>query len=216
MVRMSVIILTGRKYFARPQRSANNRPVNRKMQGRQPLPRVYKELPQGNHMPQNIPFHIVLIEPEIPPNTGNIARLCGATSTVLHLVGKLGFSTDDRQLKRAGLDYWSEVDIHYWDNLDALKRAYPDGRFIYTSKKAARPHVKAEFRSGDFIVFGKETVGLPEELIRANWEHTVRIPIFGKVRSLNLSTAAGIVLYEALRQTGRLEEPEPGDGEGEC
>lgn len=164
-------------------------------------------------MSRNIPFHIVLIEPEIPPNTGNIARLCGATGTVLHLVGKLGFSTDDRQLKRAGLDYWSEVDIHYWDNLGALKQAYPEGRFIYTSKKAARTHVDAGFRSGDLIVFGKETVGLPEELIRANWEQTVRIPIFGKVRSLNLSTAAGIVLYEALRQTGRLEDPGPAAGD---
>ena len=151
------------------------------------------------------PFHIVLIEPEIPPNTGNIARLCGATGTVLHLVGKLGFSTDDRQLKRAGLDYWSEVEIHYWGSLDDLKHAYQEGRFIYTSKKAEKSHIEAGFREGDFIVFGKETVGLPEELLEANRDNTVRIPIFGKVRSLNLSTAAGIVLYEALRQTGRLE-----------
>ena len=151
------------------------------------------------------PFHIVLIEPEIPPNTGNIARLCGATGTVLHLVGKLGFSTEDRYLKRAGLDYWSEVDINYWASLDELKRAYPEGRFIYTSKKAEKTHVEATFKEGNFIIFGKETVGLPEELLNANRENTVRIPIFGKVRSLNLSTAAGIVLYEALRQTGRLE-----------
>ncbi|WP_298432837.1 TrmH family RNA methyltransferase, partial [Geobacter sp.] len=105
------------------------------------------------------PFHIVLIEPEIPPNTGNIARLCGATGTVLHLVGKLGFSTDDRQLKRAGLDYWSEVEIHYWGSLDDLKHAYQEGRFIYTSKKAEKSHIEAGFREGDFIVFGKETVG---------------------------------------------------------
>ncbi|RNC70968.1 MAG: tRNA (cytidine(34)-2'-O)-methyltransferase [Desulfuromonadales bacterium] len=157
-------------------------------------------------MSEKKPFHIVLIEPEIPPNTGNIARLCGATGTVLHLVGKLGFSTDDRYLKRAGLDYWSEVDIHYWDDLDALMTTYPEARFIYTSKKADRTHVQAGFREGDFIVFGKETVGLPEELIEANRDTTVRIPIFGKVRSLNLSTAAGIVLYEALRQTGRLDQ----------
>ena len=150
------------------------------------------------------PFHIVLIEPEIPPNTGNIARLCGATCTVLHLVGKLGFSTDDRALKRAGLDYWQEVEIHYWQDIDALKAAYPDGRFIYTSKKAEKSYAEMPFRGGDFIVFGKETKGLPDELINANLETTVRIPIFGKVRSLNLSTAAGIVLYEALRQTGRL------------
>ncbi|HEX8960228.1 MAG TPA: tRNA (cytidine(34)-2'-O)-methyltransferase [Geobacteraceae bacterium] len=150
------------------------------------------------------PFHIVLVEPEIPPNTGNIARLCGATRTVLHLVGKLGFSTDDRTLKRAGLDYWHAVDIRYWPNLAELKRAYPDGRFVYTSKKAARSYVEMEFREGDFIVFGKETQGLPEELLTANPETSVRIPIFGPVRSINLATSAGIVLYEALRQTGRL------------
>lgn len=159
------------------------------------------------------PFHIVLVEPEIPPNTGNIARLCGATGTVLHLVGKLGFSTDDRHLKRAGLDYWSEVDIRYWESLDQLRQAWPGARFIYTSKKAARCYVDAGFREGDFIVFGKETVGLPEDLLRANEEHCVRIPIFGKVRSLNLSTAAGIVLYEALRQTGHLAGRVSEDGE---
>jgi len=150
------------------------------------------------------PFHIVLVEPEIPPNTGNIARLCGATGTVLHLVGKLGFSTDDRYLKRAGLDYWSEVDIHYWPDLAALQKAHPEGRFIYTSKKASRSYLDIGFQAGDFIVFGKETKGLPDELIEANAQTAVRIPITGKVRSLNLSTCAGIVLYEALRQTGAL------------
>ncbi len=150
------------------------------------------------------PFHVVLIEPEIPPNTGNIARLCGATCTVLHLVGKLGFSTDDRQLKRAGLDYWSEVEIHYWPDLAALRQRYPSARLVYTSKKALTSHARFTFRSGDFLVFGKETEGLPEQLIDDNPETSIRIPIFGKVRSLNLSTAAGIVLYEALRQTGRL------------
>lgn len=151
------------------------------------------------------PFHIVLVEPEIPPNTGNIARLCGATGTVLHLVGKLGFSTDDRYLKRAGLDYWSEVEIHYWPDLPALRQAYPGGRLVYTSKKADKSYLAFAFLPGDFIVFGKETKGLPEELIEANAETAVRIPIPGKVRSLNLSTSAGIVLYEALRQTGALE-----------
>lgn len=156
-----------------------------------------------------LPFHIVLVEPEIPPNTGNIARLCGATRSVLHLVGKLGFSTDDRTLKRAGLDYWSEVDIRYWKDLHELQQAYPDGRFFYTSKKAAKSYVEAEFREGDFIVFGKETAGLPDHLIAANPETSLRIPIFGKVRSINLSTAAGIVLYEALRQTGRLTDVTP-------
>lgn len=150
------------------------------------------------------PFHIVLIEPEIPPNTGNIARLCGATCTVLHLVGKLGFSTDDRQLKRAGLDYWSEVEIHYWPDLAALQERYPTARFVFTSKKAATSHAAFTFLPGDFLVFGKETEGLPDHLIEENPRTSIRIPIFGKVRSLNLSTAAGIILYEALRQTGRL------------
>ena len=156
-------------------------------------------------MPDFNPFHIVLIEPEIPPNTGNIARLCGATGTILHLVGKLGFSTDDRYLKRAGLDYWDQVDIRYWDKLEDLQAAFPDARFIYTSKKGELSHTAMCYREGDFLVFGKETEGLPEELLAANPESTVRIPIFGKVRSLNLSTAAGVVLYEALRQTGRLD-----------
>jgi len=151
------------------------------------------------------PFHIVLVEPEIPPNTGNIARLCGATGTVLHLVGKLGFSTEDRYLKRAGLDYWSEVDIHYWADLEALQEAYPGARFVYTSKKAAKSYLTLQFQAGDFIVFGKETKGLPDALIEAHPDTSVRIPIIGKVRSLNLSTSAGIVLYEALRQTGALE-----------
>ncbi|HEY5973888.1 MAG TPA: tRNA (cytidine(34)-2'-O)-methyltransferase [Geobacteraceae bacterium] len=156
-------------------------------------------------MTEQIPFHIVLVEPEIPPNTGNVARLCGATGTVLHLVGKLGFSTDDRQLKRAGLDYWSEVTIYYWPDLTALQAAYPAGRFVYTSKKAVTGHTAFAFLPGDFLVFGKETQGLPEELIEANPSTSIRIPIFSqKVRSLNLSTATGIVLYEALRQTGRL------------
>ena len=150
------------------------------------------------------PFHIVLVEPEIPPNTGNIARLCGATCSILHLVGKLGFSTDDRTLRRAGLDYWQEVDIRYWLDLDELKLANPEGRFIYTSKKAAKSYVEMAFREGDFIVFGKETMGLPDALLAANTDTSVRIPIFGRVRSINLATAAGIILYEALRQTGRL------------
>lgn len=157
-------------------------------------------------MPLEKPFHIVLVEPEIPPNTGNIARLCGATGTVLHLVGKLGFSTDDRYLKRAGLDYWSEVEIHYWPDLAALQQAYPEGRYLYTSKKAAKSYLTMQFLPGDFIVFGKETKGLPDELIEANPETALRIPIIGKVRSLNLSTSAGIVLYEALRQTGALDD----------
>ncbi|MDA8428351.1 MAG: tRNA (cytidine(34)-2'-O)-methyltransferase [Geobacteraceae bacterium] len=151
------------------------------------------------------PFNIVLIEPEIPPNTGNIARLCAATGTCLHLVGKLGFSTDDRYLKRAGLDYWEFVDIHYWQDLDELKATAPDGRFFYLSTKVARTYLEVRFEPGDFIVFGKETKGLPDELLAANPDTAITIPMPSeKVRSLNLSTSAGIVLYEALRQVGVL------------
>ncbi|MEJ2201841.1 MAG: TrmH family RNA methyltransferase, partial [Desulfuromonadaceae bacterium] len=111
------------------------------------------------------PFHIVLVEPEIPPNTGNIARLCGATGSILHLVGKLGFSIDDRQLTRAGLDYWSAIEVRRWESLEQLQRAFPQGRYWYTSKKAPRSYVEAGYAPGDFLVFGKETAGLPEELL---------------------------------------------------
>ncbi len=153
------------------------------------------------------PFHIVLIEPEIPPNTGNIARLCGATGTILHLVGPLGFSMDDRYLKRAGLDYWEAIDVRRWSSLEELLSNYPDARCWYTSKKAARSYTEADFHPGDFLVFGKETTGLPDSLLEADPQYAIRIPIFNdRVRSLNLSTAAGIVLYEALRQTGRLNQ----------
>lgn len=152
------------------------------------------------------PFHIVLIEPEIPPNTGNIARLCGATGSVLHLVGKLGFSLDDRYLKRAGLDYWPAIDVQRWQSFSELQSAFPSGRFWLTTKKAERSYHQVSYQTGDFLVFGKETQGLPEELLAAYPEQCIRIPIFSPlVRSLNLSTAAGIVLYEALRHTGRLK-----------
>lgn len=152
------------------------------------------------------PFHIVLIEPEIPPNTGNIARLCAATGTTLHLVGKLGFSLDDKHLKRAGLDYWPSVNLKRWDNLDELKTEFPNGRFWYTSKKALGSYTAKSFQPGDFLVFGKETYGLPEEMLDENPEQAIRIPVREEsVRSLNLSTAAGIILYEALRQTDQLK-----------
>ncbi|MDO3379780.1 tRNA (cytidine(34)-2'-O)-methyltransferase [Geoalkalibacter halelectricus] len=152
------------------------------------------------------PFHIVLIEPEIPPNTGNIARLCGATGTVLHLVGKLGFSLDDRYLKRAGLDYWPTIDVRRWESFGELQTAHPEGRFWLTSKKGTQSYHEVSFRPGDFLVFGKETEGLPEDLLAEHPEQCIRIPIFSPlVRSLNLSTAAGIILYEALRQTERLQ-----------
>lgn len=150
-------------------------------------------------------FNIVLIEPEIPPNTGNIARLCAATGSILHLVGKLGFSLDDRYLKRAGLDYWEFVTLKVWSDLSELQAAHPDGRFFFLSTKVARSYLQAEFRTGDFIVFGKETRGLPEDLLLAHPDTSITIPMpVEKVRSLNLSTSVGIVLYEALRQAGHI------------
>lgn len=153
-----------------------------------------------------LPLQIVLVEPEIPPNTGNIARLCGATGTILHLVKPFGFSIDDRQLKRAGLDYWDAVDIRVWESFADLQTATPNGRWWYTSKKSERSYIAATFQPGDLIVFGKETKGLPEKLLAEQAEWAIRIPIFSeRVRSLNLSTSAGIVLYEALRQCGRLD-----------
>ena len=145
-------------------------------------------------------FNVVLVEPEIPPNTGNIGRLCLATRSTLHLVGPLGFSTDDRTLKRAGLDYWTEVKLQSWDSLGALQAAQKlDARFFYLTTKAERPYHAVRFRAGDFLVFGRETKGLPESLLEANREQLLTIPMHG-TRSLNLATAVAIVLFEAVRQ----------------
>lgn len=156
-------------------------------------------------MPADIPFNIVLVEPEIPPNTGNIARLCAATGSTLHLVGRLGFAIDDKHLKRAGLDYWEHVTVHRWDTLEELQSSASQSRFFYLSTKVARSYLSAAFQPGDFLVFGRETRGLPEELLNSNPDTCITIPMpAGAVRSLNLSTSAGIVLYEALRQSGRI------------
>ncbi|KPJ98738.1 MAG: tRNA methyltransferase [Desulfobacterales bacterium SG8_35] len=147
------------------------------------------------------PFNIVLVEPEIPPNTGTIARLCGATDTVLHLVKPLGFSTDDKHLKRAGLDYWEYVKIVYWENFDAFLTAQDEKNIYFFTKKTGKPYTSAEFKPGDFLIFGKETKGLPDDLIRLYIDRCYTIPMSNrKIRSLNLANAAGIVLYEALRQ----------------
>jgi len=146
---------------------------------------------------------VALIEPEIPPNTGNIARLCAATYTPLHLVGKLGFRTDEKAVRRAGLDYWNEVEIHYHLNIEALYTALPDCRFLYFSTKGERVYTEFRFAPDDCLVFGRETRGLPEELLHANWERCLTIPMPNPgVRSLNLATSVGIVLYEAIRQIG--------------
>ena len=146
-------------------------------------------------------FNIVLVEPEIPPNTGSIARLCGATNTVLHLVEPLGFATDDRHLKRAGLDYWKFVDIRYWPNLETFLEAQDERRLFFLSKKVNTPYYQAKFQPGDYLVFGKETKGLPEEILALYQERCYTIPMTNpNIRSLNLAMSAGIVIYEALRQ----------------
>jgi tRNA (cytidine/uridine-2'-O-)-methyltransferase len=145
-------------------------------------------------------FNVVLIEPEIPPNTGNIGRLCLATGSALHLVKPLGFSIDDRELKRAGLDYWKEVDVQLWDSLEDLQRAQgPDARLFFLTTKSDRAYHDVSFRPGDFLVFGRETKGLSEALLAANAKQLLTIPMRG-TRSLNLATAVAIVLFEAMRQ----------------
>ena len=152
-------------------------------------------------MPVEPHLQIVLVEPEIPPNTGTIARLCSATNTVLHLVEPLGFRLDDRTLKRAGMDYWQEVTWRTWPNWAALRTAHPEARFHFLTTKSTRSYTEANFGPDDFLVFGRETKGLPESLLRENAASCLTIPMLNpKVRSLNLATAAAIVLYEALRQ----------------
>jgi tRNA (cytidine/uridine-2'-O-)-methyltransferase len=145
-------------------------------------------------------FNVVLVEPEIPPNTGNIGRLCLATRSTLHLVKPLGFSLDDRQLKRAGLDYWEEIPLQLWDSFRALQRAQPPGtRYFFLTTKSQSPYYNVKFHDNDFIVFGRETKGLPEELLTGNAGNCITIPMHG-TRSLNLATAVAIVLFEAVRQ----------------
>jgi tRNA (cytidine/uridine-2'-O-)-methyltransferase len=146
-------------------------------------------------------LQVVLVEPEIPHNTGAIARLCAATHTTLHLVEPLGFHLDDRTLKRAGMDYWEQVTWRKWPYWPAFRDAHPDGRFHFLTTKSDRPYTEAQFRPGDFLVFGRETRGLPESLLRENAGACYTIPMSNpNVRSLNLATAAAIVLFEALRQ----------------
>ena len=145
-------------------------------------------------------FNIVLVEPEIPQNTGNIVRTCHATGCALHLVRPLGFEISDRYLKRAGLDYWDEVEIFYYDSFSELKEKYPSSRFWYFTTKGLFRYSDAKFERGDFLVFGKETKGLPEELLVENKSSCLRIPMIGETRSLNLSNSVAIAVYEGLRQ----------------
>jgi tRNA (cytidine/uridine-2'-O-)-methyltransferase len=146
-------------------------------------------------------FHIVLVEPEIPANTGNIARTCAATGSVLHLVYPLGFSTDDKTLKRAGLDYWHAVSIEYHDSFHDLMEKYQDRRFWFATTKASKRYHEVNYQDGDFLVFGKETAGLPQSILDKYKNHLIRLPMTNQVRSINLSNCAAIVLYEGLRQT---------------
>ncbi len=146
-------------------------------------------------------LNIVLVEPEIPPNTGSIARLCGATNTTLHLVHPLGFSTDDRHLKRAGLDYWPHVAITHWPDLAAFLAENARKRLFFLTTKTTRPYTDIRFQPGDFLVFGKETKGLPGEILDSAPGQCYTIPMANAhIRSLNLAMSAGIVLYEAIRQ----------------
>jgi tRNA (cytidine/uridine-2'-O-)-methyltransferase len=151
-------------------------------------------------------MNVALVEPEIPPNTGNVARLCAATNVPLHIVGVAGFRLDDRAVRRAGLDYWPEVVLRRHANLRDLYAALPDSRFLYLSTKGQRAYFDWQFTSNDCLIFGRETRGLPEELLHANWERCLTIPMPNpKIRSLNLASSVAIVLYEALRQTGSLK-----------
>lgn len=163
------------------------------------------------------PFQVVLVEPEIPPNTGNVARLCAATACPLHLVGKLGFSLDAHAVRRAGLDYWPLVDVRTHPDLGAAEAAVrvlsrsASPRLWFFSGKARRSYLDVEFREGDALVFGKESTGLPDELLAERSPTVIGIPTLGEVRSLNLANSVAIGLYEALRQIGALAVAE---GEG--
>jgi len=145
-------------------------------------------------------FHIVLVNPEIPPNTGNISRTCAATNTKLHLVKPLGFSIDDAHLKRAGLDYWDKLDVHFYDNLDDFYHQNPEAAIYYFTTKAQNRHIDVQYPEEVFLMFGKETKGLPEDLLFAHPDACVRIPMRNHLRSLNLSNSVAIAVYEVLRQ----------------
>lgn len=146
--------------------------------------------------------NIVLVEPEIPQNTGNISRTCAATGANLHLVRPLGFSVDDRYLKRAGLDYWNEVNIQYYDSFAEVREKYADKPFYYATTKALNTYADIQYPEDCFFVFGKESAGLPEELLKENKEYCIRIPMRSMIRSLNLSNSVAIMVYEAYRQQG--------------
>lgn len=146
-------------------------------------------------------INIVLVEPEIPQNTGNIVRTCAAVGARLHMIKPLGFSVEDRYLKRAGLDYWNDVDISYYDSFQELRDKYKDSSFYYATTKAVNTYTDIKYPDDCFLVFGKETKGLPEDILVDNKEWCIRIPMIGDIRSLNLSNSVAIVVYEVLRQS---------------
>ncbi len=147
-------------------------------------------------------MNIVLLEPEIPANTGNIARTCACTASSLHLIGPLGFSLEERQLKRAGLDYWDKLDVYLYESYEEFREKHPEARVFMATTKGPRTYAQVSYRPEDYLMFGKETAGIPEKILAANKEWCIRIPMTAHLRSLNLSNAAAIVLYEALRQQG--------------
>lgn len=163
------------------------------------------DLPRLRAKPLTDPPHIVLVEPEIPQNTGNIARLAGALGCPLHLVGRLGFRIDDKAVRRAGLDYWHLVDVRRHEDLAHFERTQPRARFCLFSAVAPRSYLQAEFRPGDALLFGKESRGLDEELLAKYPERCFALPTIGAVRSLNLANCVAVVVYEAMRQLGAFD-----------
>jgi tRNA (cytidine/uridine-2'-O-)-methyltransferase len=174
------------------------------------MPRTSSSTPRLRAKPLGVPLHVVLVEPEIPPNTGNVARLCAATASPLHLVGKLGFRIDEHSVRRAGVDYWHLVDVRQHVDFEAFSSSWasesPGGRLHLFSALAKVSYLDAGYLPGDALVFGKESVGLPVELTSRFADRVIGIPTLGQVRSLNLANAVGIALYEALRHTGALGE----------
>lgn len=149
-------------------------------------------------------MHVVLLEPEIPPNTGNVARLCAASNTVLHLIEPFGFALDDKQLKRAGMDYWQHLEWHRWKSWNEFaSKLFPEARLWFIESEGPQHYAQVSYRPDDYLVFGRETAGLPKTLLAENRERWLRIPMFNpKSRSLNLSNCVAVVLFEALRQNG--------------